>query len=104
MSAPGAVASSAVLGLLASVCRRPDAEGHLTAALRWSDAVGAHLRAAWAHTYLAEFFLRRGGDGDDERAAVQGGAAAELARKHHLGRVAPRANRVLGAVAATPML
>jgi hypothetical protein len=90
------------LGLLASVCRRPEAADRLAGALRWSHTAGAHLSAAWAHMYLAEFFLRRGDDGDDERTAAEASAAAALARRHGLGRIASRAGRVLAAIGAPP--
>jgi DNA-binding SARP family transcriptional activator len=84
------------LGLLAGVMDRFDiAEHHFQAALDGNTRMGAVLMTAETQCAYGELLLRRGGDGDRERAAALGALADHVAAPRRLEGLRQRAQALV---------
>jgi len=80
------------LGILAGVMERfADAEEHFRAALAANERMGARLMTAETQCEYGALLLRRGGEGDAERAAALGALAEEVAAPRGLEALRGRA-------------
>ncbi|MCA1683102.1 MAG: AAA family ATPase [Actinobacteria bacterium] len=85
------------LGILARVMERfDDAEEHFRAALEVNERMGALLMTAETRCEYGEMLLRRGNEGDRDRAAVLGALAEEIAAPRGLDGLAQRARALTG--------